>query len=164
MTGRFLKTIRFDASDTFAFPLAAEPDEWAISGGFAFADIEPDDLKGKVRQAFANGFLGLASFGHTTFAAVANITEAEREQVIDRLTQHFIDVYGAPNVAEARAAANGEVAFVEDLVQDSLINTLFCVSRTLNDDGQIVEAFRKLERRIDGGPIYFGEEEQPNDH
>ena len=163
MTLRFLKTIRFDASDTFAFPLAAEPDEWAISGGFAFADIEPDDLKGKLRQAFANGFLGLGSFGHTTFACVANMTAAEREQIIDRLARHFIDVYGAPDAQAARDAADSEVAFIEDLVKDSLINTLFCVSRTLDDDGQIVEAFRKLERRIDGGPIYFGEEEQPND-
>lgn len=164
MTDRFLKTIRFDASDTFAFPLAAEPDEWAVSGGFAFADIEPDELKGKVRQAFANGFLGLTSFGHTTFTSVAHMTAAERDAIIDRLARHFIDVYGAPDLDEARAAAGGEIAFIEDLVKDSLINTLFCVSRTRDDDGQIVESFRKLERRIDGGPIYLGDEEQPNDH
>ena len=164
MTARFLKTIRFDASDTFAFPLAAEPDEWAISGGFAFADLAPDEIKGKTRQAFANGFLGLTSFGHATFASVANITATEREYVIDRLARHFIDVYGAPDLNEARAAATGEVEFIEDLVKDSLINTLFCVSRSLDDDGRIVEDFRKLERRIDGGPIYFGEEEQQNGH
>lgn len=164
MAARFLKTIRFDASDTFAFPLAAEPDEWAISGGFAFADLGSDELKGKIRQAFANGFLGLTSFGHTTFTAVASISASEREHVIDRLARHFIDVYGAPGMKEARAAAVGEVEFIEDLVKDSLINTLFCVSRSRDDDGQIVEAFRKLERRIDGGPIYFGEEEQQNDH
>ena len=163
MTTRFLKTIRFDASDTFAFPLAAEPDEWAISGGFAFADLGREDLTGKVRQAFANGFLGLASFGYTTFTSVANMTPEERGQVVDRLAQHLIDVYGAPSLDEARAAANGEVAFIEDLVDGCLINTLFCVSRTFDADGQIVESFRKLERRIDGGPIYLGEEEQQNE-
>ncbi len=164
MIARFLRTIRFDASDTFAFPLAAEPGEWAVSGGFAFADLAPDELKGKIRQAFTNGFLGLTSYGHTTFTCVASITATEREQVIDRLARHFIDVYGAPGLNEARAAAVGEVEFIEDLVKDSLINTLFCVSRSLDNDGQIVEAFRKLERRIDGGPIYFGEEEQQDDH
>lgn len=163
MTGRFLKTIRFDASDTFAYPLAADPDEWAISGGFAFADITPEELTGKTRQAFANGLLGLTSFGRTTFTAVANITADEREHVIDRLARHLIDVYGAPDMSEARAAATGEIAFIEDLVQDTVINTLFCVSRELDDNGQIVESFRKLERRIDGGPIYLSdEEEQPN--
>lgn len=163
MTARFLKTIRFDASDTFAFPLAADPDEWAISGGFAFADTEANELTGKIRQAFANGFLGLTSFGHTTFTSVANMTDIEREEITDRLAKHFVDVYGAPNLDEARAAAAGEIAFIEDLVKDSFINTLFCVSRSLDDDGQIVEAFRKLERRVDGGPIYLGEYEEQND-
>lgn len=163
MTARFLKTIRFDASDGFAFPLAAEPDEWAVSGSFAFADLEPGEVTGKTRQAFANGFLGLTSFGHATFTSVATMTDAERDAITDRLARHFIDAYGAPDMAEARQAAAGEVAFIEDLVKDSLINTLFCVSRTLDDDGRIVESFRKLERRIDGGPIYLGEEEQIDD-
>jgi len=156
MSARFLKTIRFDASDTFAFPVAAEPDEWAISGGFAFTDIEPEALAGKAKQAFANGFLGLTSFGHTTFAAVANISQAEHRDTIERLARHFVDAYGAPDMAAARIAAVDEIAFIQDLVKDCLINTLFCVQRSFDDDGQIVEAFRKLERRIDGGPIYLG--------
>ncbi len=162
MTSRFLKTIRFDASDTFAFPLAAEPDEWAISGGFAFSNLEADELTGKVKQAFANGFLGLTSFGRATVASVANITPDEREQVIDRLARHFMDVYGAPDMKKARRAAIDEVTFAEELVADSLINTLFCVSRSLDEDDQIVESFRKLERRIDGGPIYLGEGDAPD--
>lgn len=160
MTGRFLKTIRFDASDTFAFPLAAEPDEWAISGAFAFADLEPVDLTGKTRQAFANGLLGLTSYGRATFTSVATFTADDRARVIDRLARHLIDVYGAPNMNEACAAAEGEVAFTEELVRGTVINTLFCVSREFDNNGQIVESFRKLERRIDGGPIYLGEEEE----
>lgn len=154
----FLKTIRFDASDTFAFPHVAEPGEWAVSGGFAFSDVRPDELQGKAKQAFANGLLGLTSFGHSTFASVASFSSADREAAIDRLAGHFIDVYGAPGLAEARPAAEAEIAFIEDLVKHSLVNTLFCVSRTFDDDGQIVESLRKLERRVDGGPIYLGEE------
>ena len=92
MTARFLKTIRFDASDSFAFPLAAEPDEWAISGGFAFADLEPGEVTGKTRQAFANGFLGLTSYGHATFTSVATMTDAERDAITDRLARHFVDL------------------------------------------------------------------------
>src|SRR5262245_3275662 len=34
---KLLRTIRLDPSDTFVFDKAAEPGEWAVSGGFAFA-------------------------------------------------------------------------------------------------------------------------------
>jgi hypothetical protein len=162
MNRRFLKTIRFDASDTFAFPLAAEPDEWAISGAFAFNDLPAEELKGKTRQAFANGFLGLTSFGHATFASVANMTDAEHAALVDRLARHFIDSYGAPDMDAARQAALEETVFISDLVDGCLINTLFCVSRSIDDDGRIVESFRKLERRIDGGPIYLAPEDNPD--
>lgn len=161
MTRRFLKTIRFDASDTFAFPLAAEPDEWAISGVFAFTHLPPEELKGKTKQAFANGFLGLTSFGRTTFTSVANMTDADHTDLVGRLTRHFIDAYGAPGETEAQQAAIEEITFIHDLVKDSMINTLFCVSRTIDEEGQIVESFRKLERRIDGGPIYLAPDSDP---
>ena len=54
----FPRTIRLDESDAFAFPCAAEPGEWAVSGAFAFAERDPAGIGGKDRQAFANGFLG----------------------------------------------------------------------------------------------------------
>ena len=37
---KVLRTIRFDASDDTVFAHAAGPDEWAVSGAFAFADRE----------------------------------------------------------------------------------------------------------------------------
>ncbi|MBU2531684.1 MAG: hypothetical protein KKB37_03000, partial [Alphaproteobacteria bacterium] len=155
MTGRFLKTLRFDASDTFAFPVTAEPGEWAVSCGFTFAGLDPQEIKGKTRQAFANGFLGVESFGYATFAAVATMTDRDRDAIVARLARHFVDAYGAPALDQATAAAREEVAFIEDLVKDSMINSLFCIQRSFDEEGQIVEAFRKLERRIDGGPIYL---------
>lgn len=158
MSSHLLKTIRFDGSDTHAYPLAAAPDEWAISGAFAFSARPADDIKGKVKQAFANGFLGLSSFGYATFAAVSPMSRNEREAVVDRLAQHLMDVYQPPSQSEARRAAIEEVAFIEELVAGSLVNTLFCVSREVGPDGQITELFRKLERRIDGGPIYLAED------
>ncbi len=161
MSRLFLKTIRFDASDTFSFPFAAQPDEWAVSGAFAFADTEPGALTGKPRQAFTNGLLGLTSFSHATFAAVANATQTDISRITDRLAHHFVESYGAPGKEAALPAARGEVEFIEDLIAGSLINTLFCVSRSFDVQDRIVERFRKLERRIDGGPIYLGGEQLP---
>ena len=44
---KLLKTIRFDASDERVFELAAAPEEWAVSGAFAFADLAPEAVAGK---------------------------------------------------------------------------------------------------------------------
>ena len=68
---RFLRAIRFDESDTRIFERAALPGEWAIPGTFVFADADPETLGGKVRQAFAYGFLGIGSFGWSTFVEVS---------------------------------------------------------------------------------------------
>ena len=43
---KLLRTIRLDPSDTFIFPNAAEPGEWAVSGAFVFADTDLDALQG----------------------------------------------------------------------------------------------------------------------
>jgi hypothetical protein len=84
------------------FDLAAVPEEWAISGAFAFAGAAPDSLTGKSRQAFANGFLGLASLGRSTFTTVAEATAADLGQIEQVLTNHFISACGAPDEAAAR--------------------------------------------------------------
>ena len=54
------RTVRFDQSDSQVYETAAGDGEWAVPGGFAFADDSAETLTGKRRQAFANGFLGLA--------------------------------------------------------------------------------------------------------
>ena len=161
MTDTFLKTIRFDGSDAHAFAHAAEPDEWAVSGAFAFANLAREEITGKTRQAFANGFLGLDSFGRATFTAVAPINATEIEQLELRLARHFVDAYGAPDIDAARGAAQEEIDFVADLTKGVLINTLFVVSRAFDDDGRIRESFRRLERRIDGGPIQLAPDQAP---
>ena len=88
---RLARTLRFDESDERVFGTAAEPGEWAISGAFAFSNWSEADLSGKARQEFANGWLGLESFGRATFVAVAAIEEAEYAALIDRLAAHFIE-------------------------------------------------------------------------
>jgi len=132
---RLLRTIRLDPSDTFVFECAAEPGEWAVSGGFMFADADPEALEGKSRAAFRSGFLGVASLGWSTLVQIVEASEAM--QLHERL--------GAPDLAIARAAAAEEVAFVASLC-DQPRDTLIAVRRTV-EDGGIREAFRTLHPR-----------------
>ncbi len=139
---KFLRTIRFDDTDTRVFDTPAAPDEWAISGAFAFARMAPEEITGKARQAFANGFLGLASFGRATFTVVADLDESELERLHHVLGLHFVSRYGAPDLAAALPVAREECAFIADLCSDAAINTVFAVARSFDADGRIREAFR----------------------
>ncbi len=141
---KLLKTIRFDGSDERVFDKAAEPGEWAVSGAFAFADRAANSLTGKTRQAFANGFLGVTSFGRATFASVAHARADERQGIEHLLAQHFVTGYGAPDLDAALPAAKEEVSFVEDLCRNVPVNTVFAVRRTWGADGGIEEEFRTI--------------------
>ena len=139
---KFLKTIRFDPSDSQVFENAAGPDEWAIPGGFRFANAVEDKLAGKEKQAFSNGFLSLASFGFSTFVSVAEISPEEKDEITARLVLHFIDHYGAPSPDAAEVAAQQEIAFVLDLCEQVPINSVFTLRRIFDDNAAIKEEFR----------------------
>ena len=143
---KFLTTIRFDPSDMQVFDHAAKEGEWAVSGAFAFAALPPEALNGKLRQAFANGFLSLDSFGHSTFTSVTGITDAERARITDRLADHFVARYGAPDRAAARPTAEEEVAYIADLCAGLPIGKVVAVSREIDDAGQLREAFRTIDK------------------
>ena len=148
-TMRFLRVVRFDSSDDHVYATTAQADEIAVSGAFEFSDISQEILKGKLRQAFSNGFLGIETFGRATFVAVSDITKQEFDQMIDRLAGHFIEKYGAPDRQAAQNAAREEAAFIIDLCKDNLLNTIFAVSRTLDEDG-IHEELRIIKPPTDG--------------
>jgi len=141
---KLARTIRFDESDENVFRLAAEPDELAVSGAFAFSNLAEADLTGKLRQEFANGWLGLESFGRATFVAVTRVTEAEKDQAVMRLAAHFVSDYGAPSLEAALPVAAEEVAYMLDLCEAHKPNTLLIVERTLEEVG-VREAFRVIE-------------------
>lgn len=141
---KLLRTIRFDVSDDFVFDVAAGPGEWAVSGAFAFADLDAGDLRGKTKQAFANGFLSLAGFGRSTFAAVAGISAHAHQELIETLAAHFCEAWGAPHMDAARAAAAEELDFISGLVADAPVNTVFTVRRIHGEDGAIREEFRTI--------------------
>jgi hypothetical protein len=140
---RFPRTVRLDASDERVFSRAAQPGEWAVSGGFVFADHDPTALQGKERLAFAQGFLGTASFGWSSLVIVAEIGFIEYENVIEALAQHLFAEFGAPDIAAARQAAREEAEFAASLCTQRL-NTLIAVERSFGPQG-IAERFRTVE-------------------
>ncbi len=137
------RAIHFDESDQRVYFNPARTGEWAISGGFEFSNWSEADLTGKARQAFANGWLGVETFGRVTFVAVTTIEPAEIEALTGALAQHFVDVYGAPSLEAARPVASEEIAHMADLCAEHEANTLLTVARELTDAG-VKEQFRSI--------------------
>ena len=144
-TIRLLRTFRFDATDERVFEAAAAPGEWAVPGGFAFAGADLAALAGKRRQAFRSGFLGLASFGWSTFTVVAEADLALREELARALAAHLVDRHGAPDLAAALPAAREEVAFAES-VAERQPGTVLLVEREPTAEGDVRERFRAVAR------------------
>ncbi|MEM7498860.1 MAG: DUF6505 family protein [Pseudomonadota bacterium] len=139
---KLARTLRFDESDLNIFERAAEPDEWAVSGAFAFSDLTAMP-EGKARQAFSNGWLGLESFGRATVVAVCQIEPAELAAQIEALAAHFVADWGAPDLDAARPVAAEELAFMASLAEEHAPNTLLVVERRLIDAG-VAESFRAI--------------------
>jgi len=141
---KLARTIRFDESDENVFRRAAEASEWAISGAFEFSDFTEDDLKGKPRQEFRNGWLSLEGFGRATFVATCEIEQSEIDALTMRLAAHFVERYGAPSVEDALPVAENEISHMLDLCEEHRANTLLVVEREISDAG-VREAFRVIE-------------------
>ena len=145
---KLLRTIRLDSSDSFVFPAAAAPGEWAVPGSFMFFDADPAALEGKERSAFRGGFLGVNSLGWSTLAQIVEATPSDRAAAIESLARHLFDRFGAPDQAAARSAAEEEVDFASSLC-DHPADTLIAMRRS-DEHGAIRETFRTLRPR--GGP------------
>jgi hypothetical protein len=139
---KFLRTIRLDDSDTQVYERAAEPGEWAVPGSFAFLDVPSDQLTGKTLQAFRHGFLGTRSFGWSTLVEIAEISDDEFQDVVDRLAAHFMQRYDAPHIAAALPVAGDEADYAVTICEYEL-HTLLAIERELGDDG-IVESLKVI--------------------
>jgi hypothetical protein len=137
---RFPRAVRLDESDTNIYERLAVPGEWAVCGAFAFLDADLDALSGGAGEAFRRGFLGTVSYGWTTLVAVDEIGEDEYRAVVERLADHLLKHYGAPDRAAALEAARAEAEFAANLCTHEL-HTLLAVERVVEDDA-IVESFR----------------------
>jgi len=138
------RAIHFDESDMNIFHSPARTGEWCISGGFEFSNWAEADLTGKARQAFANGWLGVETFGRVSVVAVTQVEPAEFEALKTALAQHFVDIYGAPSIEAASGVAEEELRHMAELCEDQAPNTLLTVSRELTDAG-VKESFRMIE-------------------
>ncbi len=146
---KFLRVARLDDTDDHVYAPAAQVGELAVPGTFvfSFSERDPADLEGKERQAFRNGFLGLASFGWATVVTVVDITEAEYKGVIETLAQHFVREYGAPSLKEALPVARQEAEYAAGLC-DQDVNTLLALERHVDDEG-IHESFKVIRPQAD---------------
>ncbi|TDE40051.1 DUF6505 family protein [Antarcticimicrobium sediminis] len=138
------RAIHFDESDRNVFHLPARTGEWAISGGFEFSNWSEADLTGKARQAFANGWLGVETFGRVTFVAVTRIEPPELDALADQLARHFIEIYGAPALEAALPVAHDELKHMAELCAEHDANTVLTVRRELTSAG-VREEYRFIE-------------------
>ncbi len=138
------RVLRLDDSDTQVYHRAAAPGEWCVSGGFEFSNWEQADLTGKARQEFANGWLGLESFGRATLVSVARITPAELATLEQALAAHFVAYYGAPSLDAALPVAREELGHMRELCEGLDEGALIAVSRELTEAG-LREAFRVID-------------------
>ncbi len=160
------RAIHFDESDMNVFHSPARTGEWCIAGGFEFSNWSQADLTGKARQAFANGWLGVETFGRVTFVAVTQVQPSEFEALKVALAQHFVQMYGAPSVEAAAQVAEDELRQMAELCDDQDANTLLTVARELTDAG-VKESFRMLEPRdagLDQFAIHGSLDDEPHIH
>ena len=140
------RAIHFDDSDQNVYHVPARTGEWCIAGGFEFSNWSEGDLAGKARQAFANGWLGLETFGRVTFVAITRIEPAEREALIAALADHFVQMHGAPSPEAAYPVATREIDTMIDLCDGVDANRVITVARQLGEAG-VTETFRILDAR-----------------
>ena len=91
------KTVQLDPSDLHIFERPAEIGEWAIAGTFSFVDSDPAAWSKKQKLTFQSAWLGIGSFGYSTFVQATAISSSEYEQLLLTLTAHLTDQYMAPN-------------------------------------------------------------------
>jgi hypothetical protein len=147
---RLLRCLRLDPSDTFVFPRAAEPGEWAVPGSVMFWGADPAELLPKERAAFRAGFLGVATLGFSTLVEIAEIAEGDLDGVVEAFADALVAGAGAPDRAAALAAARDEIAFAQSLC-DQPAGTVIAMHRSV-EDGAVREQFRTLQRREGSTP------------
>jgi hypothetical protein len=164
---KLARAIHFDESDTRVFHNPTRTGEWCVSGGFEFSNWGEGDLVGKARQAFANGWMGIETFGRVSFVAVTQVEPHEKDVLANLLAQHFVDIYGAPSLEAAKNVALEEIAQMAELAEDHAPNTLLTVSRELTPAG-VKETYRAIAAQ-EADIMQFAvhgslDEDEPHDH
>lgn len=140
---KLARTIHLDEADIKRFSPPADNGEWAVSGGFAFANWTDGGNTDAEQFAFSSGWLGGESFGRAKLVIVAQIHEAELEELHQSLAEHMLKEYDAPSPDVAMVAAIHEVEFMQELCEDQEIDTLLAINRVLTEDG-VREQYRAI--------------------
>ena len=127
------KTVQLDSSDLHIFDQPAEIGEWAITGTFSFVDSDPAAWSNKQKLAFQAAWLGIGSFGYSTFVQATAISSSEYDQLLGILAAHLTDQYTAPNLEAATDAAKQEIDDMATLCNHPP-GTLLAIERII--DGQ----------------------------
>lgn len=143
---RLLRAIRLDASDERVFPAAAGDGEWLVTGTPLWAGVDPETLEPKARLAFAQGFLGIASFGFASLAAAGPVDPAEFERLRRVLADRLVERAGAPDRSAALAAASELLEDASTLARDLAPGALLAIERRRDPrTGELRERIRRLE-------------------
>ena len=129
---KLAKTIRLDASDTHVFDRPAELGDWAITGTFAFVDSDPTNWSGKQQVTFRTAWLGIGSFGHSTFVQVTEISAEAYDQALQTLAAYLANNYNAPSLEAATRAAAQEIDDMAGLC-DHPPGTLLAMERAFSE-------------------------------
>lgn len=143
------RTIRLDPSDERVFEHAAPSGDWAVAGTFAFVDRTPADMDAKTQLAFKSGWLGVESFGFSTFVQVTVAPDEDAESAIRTLAAQIHERYGAPDMLAAVGAARSEFEHASSLC-DHPAGTLLAIEREMTEDG-IRERIRVVPRSDEDG-------------
>lgn len=141
---KLLRVARLDDTDDHVFLPAAQAGELAVTGTFVFtfSDEDPEQLAGKARQAFRNGFLSVHSFGWATVVKISEVSEAEYKGAVESLAHHLVRDFGAPSLEAALPIARQEVDYAASLCEYGA-GTMLVLERRSDADG-IHEAFKRV--------------------
>lgn len=146
---KILRTIQLDDSDLHVLPQAAEPGEFAVTGSFLFSNVDPEKIEGQVKIAFASGWLGVASFGFSTFVQVVDIDPDDYEMACRQLAAALVSQLGAPDVLTAMDAARGEIDDATMIAGDHDEGVLLAIEREPAEGG-VRERVRVIEMQETG--------------
>jgi hypothetical protein len=152
---KLLRTIRLDGSDEHALPAPAMPGEFAVTGSFLFSNVDPEELEGKVKIAYATGWLGVESFGFSTFVQVVDIGPEDYEVACRLLAGRFLTDLGAPDAMTALEAARTEIDDSAAIAGDHADGMLLAIERE-PDEGGLRERVSVIEPLETGevGPVW----------
>ena len=117
---KIAKTVLLDQSDQKVFPITAKHGEWAVTGTFLFTDIDPTECSKKQQIAFRDGWLGIDTFGFSTFVQITTLSPDHKENVNRQLSTFIYETFAPPGMLYAIDAAKKELDDMIWLINDRI--------------------------------------------